>query len=47
MDPRDKMRGPGAGPVGLAVAKALQKSGIPYVQAEATDPVGGNWAHGV
>ncbi|MCB9680824.1 MAG: NAD(P)-binding domain-containing protein [Alphaproteobacteria bacterium] len=37
----------GAGPVGLAVAKALGEAGIPYVQAEATDHVGGNWAHGV
>lgn len=37
----------GAGPVGLAVAKALKDSAIPYVQAEADDDVGGNWYHGV
>lgn len=37
----------GAGPVGLAVAKALSEKGIPYEQVEATDHVGGNWAHGV
>lgn len=37
----------GAGPLGLAVAKALREAGIPYAQAEATDHVGGNWAHGV
>jgi cation diffusion facilitator CzcD-associated flavoprotein CzcO len=37
----------GAGPVGLAVAKALGERGEPYVQLEATDHVGGNWAHGV
>jgi cation diffusion facilitator CzcD-associated flavoprotein CzcO len=37
----------GAGPLGLAVAKALREAGIPYEQAERTDHVGGNWAHGV
>jgi hypothetical protein len=37
----------GAGPVGLAMAKALGEAHIPYVQVEATDHVGGNWAHGV
>ncbi len=37
----------GAGPVGLGVAKALAEAQIPYVQLEATDHVGGNWAHGV
>jgi hypothetical protein len=37
----------GAGPIGLAVAKAFGEAGIPYVVAEATDHVGGNWAHGV
>lgn len=37
----------GAGPVGLAMAAALKRRGIPYTQAEATDHVGGNWAHGV
>ncbi len=37
----------GAGPMGLAMAKALIEAEIPYVQVEATDHVGGNWAHGV
>lgn len=37
----------GAGPVGLAVAKALAEAGVPYEHVEATDHVGGNWAHGV
>ncbi len=37
----------GAGPLGLACAKALKEAAIPYVQVEATDHVGGNWAHGV
>ena len=37
----------GAGPVGLAVAKALQKKNIAYHQVEASDDVGGNWYHGV
>lgn len=37
----------GAGPLGLAVAKALGEARIPYAQWEATDHVGGNWAHGV
>jgi cation diffusion facilitator CzcD-associated flavoprotein CzcO len=37
----------GAGPTGLAMAKALKEAGIAYTQVEATDHVGGNWAHGV
>ena len=37
----------GAGPVGLAMSKALGEQGLPHVVAEATDHVGGNWAHGV
>jgi hypothetical protein len=37
----------GAGPTGLAVGKALREAGIGVVQVEATDHVGGNWAHGV
>ncbi len=37
----------GAGPLGLACAKALAEAEIPYIQVEATDHVGGNWAHGV
>lgn len=43
----DRMLVIGAGPVGLAMAAALKRRGIAYVQAEATDHVGGNWAHGV
>jgi hypothetical protein len=37
----------GAGPVGLAVAKALLQHGIPYEQLEADDDLGGNGYHGV
>ncbi len=37
----------GAGPVGLGVARALKEARIPYDHVEATDHVGGNWAHGV
>ncbi len=37
----------GAGPVGLAFAKALGGHGIPYAQVDADDDVGGNWYHGV
>lgn len=37
----------GAGPVGLSIARGFLRAGIPYVQVEATDHVGGNWAHGV
>jgi len=37
----------GAGPVGLAVAKALLQHRIAYEQIEADDDVGGNWYHGV
>ncbi|RMF69561.1 MAG: NAD(P)/FAD-dependent oxidoreductase [Alphaproteobacteria bacterium] len=37
----------GAGPVGLAMAKALKAHGIPYEQVEADSGVGGNWRHGV
>jgi hypothetical protein len=36
----------GAGPSGLAMARALKEAGIPYQQAEADDDVGGNWYHG-
>ena len=36
----------GAGPCGLAHAKALKDSGIAYDQVEADDEVGGNWYHG-
>lgn len=37
----------GAGPVGLAVARALLQQSIPYEQLEADDDLGGNWYHGV
>lgn len=37
----------GAGPTGLAIARALKEAGIPYEQVEAEGRVGGNWAHGV
>jgi cation diffusion facilitator CzcD-associated flavoprotein CzcO len=37
----------GAGPVGLAVARALLHHSIPYEQLEADDDLGGNWYHGV
>ena len=37
----------GAGPLGLAMAKALREAGVPHAHVEATDHVGGNWAHGV
>jgi len=37
----------GAGPVGLAVAKAFKDAGIAYDQVDADSDVGGNWKHGV
>lgn len=37
----------GAGPVGLAVAKALKARRIAYDQVDADGGVGGNWRHGV
>ncbi|MCC6625681.1 MAG: NAD(P)-binding domain-containing protein [Deltaproteobacteria bacterium] len=37
----------GAGPTGLAVAKALADRGLDYIQVEARDAVGGNWVDGV
>ena len=37
----------GAGPVGLAMAKALREHSIPYDQLEADNDLGGNWYHGV
>ena len=37
----------GAGPIGLAVARALKEHGIPYVQFEAAGELGGNWRDGV
>ncbi|HEY0393391.1 MAG TPA: NAD(P)-binding domain-containing protein [Candidatus Elarobacter sp.] len=37
----------GAGPIGLCVARALAQRGIPYVQFETANEVGGNWRDGV
>ncbi len=37
----------GAGYVGNGVARAFKQAGISYDQLEATDHIGGNWAHGV
>ena len=37
----------GAGPIGLCVARALAQHGIPYVQFESANAVGGNWRDGV
>jgi hypothetical protein len=37
----------GAGPVGLATAKAFRDAGIVYDQVDADSDVGGNWKHGV
>ncbi|MGH9940977.1 MAG: flavin-containing monooxygenase [Pyrinomonadaceae bacterium] len=47
IDRSDNLAVIGAGPVGLAVAKALRQHGIPYEQLEANDDLGGNWYHGV
>ena len=46
-DRSEKMAVIGAGPVGLALAKALGEHKIAYDQFEADDNVGGNWYHGV
>lgn len=37
----------GAGPVGLGMALALRRAGIPYDQVDANDGIGGNWRSGV
>lgn len=37
----------GAGPCGLAVARALKYNNIDYEQVEAENQIGGNWSHGV
>lgn len=47
MDSTERMLIIGAGPTGLAVARALKSHGIAYDQVEASDDVGGNWHHGV
>lgn len=46
-NPGEKLLVIGAGPCGLAMAKALKDACIPYEQVEADDEVGGNWYHGV
>ncbi|HEY2460359.1 MAG TPA: NAD(P)-binding domain-containing protein [Candidatus Acidoferrum sp.] len=46
-DRSTKMALIGAGPVGLAMAKALGEQGLPYEQLEADSEPGGNWFHGV
>jgi cation diffusion facilitator CzcD-associated flavoprotein CzcO len=47
MDDKAKFAIVGAGPVGLAIAKALKQHNIPYVEFEADSELGGNWLHGV
>jgi hypothetical protein len=47
IDRSHKMALIGAGPVGLAVARALRQQGIDYEQLEARDDLGGNWYGGV
>lgn len=47
LDRGDRLLVLGAGPTGLAMARALGEAGIAYDQVEATGDVGGNWAHGV
>lgn len=37
----------GAGPTGLAAARAFRQAGLPYDQVDADEDVGGNWRHGV
>jgi hypothetical protein len=44
---RNKLLIVGAGPVGLAMAKALKDRGIAYEHVDAGPGVGGNWAHGL
>ena len=46
-DRSDMMALIGAGPAGLAMARAMAAHGIAYEQFEADDDVGGNWYHGV
>ena len=36
----------GAGPSGIAAAKALHERGVPFTCFEASDRVGGNWVFG-
>ena len=44
---RDRLLIVGAGPVGLAMAKALKGRGIPYDHVDAGPGLGGNWRHGI
>ena len=44
---RDKHLIIGAGPVGLAMAKAMKQHGLPYDQVDAGPGLGGNWRHGL
>ncbi len=44
---RERLLVIGAGPVGLAFARALGTHGLPYDQVDAADGIGGNWRHGV
>ncbi len=44
---RQKLLVIGAGPVGLAVAKALKDRGIGYEHVDAGEGIGGNWRHGL
>lgn len=37
----------GAGPCGLAMARHLKSYGIPYVQVDSNEDIGGNWLNGV
>ena len=37
----------GAGPVGLAMAAAMKRRGIPFDLVDSAPGVGGNWLHGV
>jgi len=37
----------GAGPIGLAMAAALKRRGIPFDIVDAASGIGGNWLHGV
>ena len=37
----------GAGPIGLAMAKALKERGLAYDQVDAGPGLGGNWRHGI
>ncbi len=47
ISPRERHLVIGAGPVGLAMAAALKRRGIPFDLVDAGSGVGGNWLHGV